>query len=205
METIYPDVGVSGTIVVSEPFNKKVLPHIFYTCIAVESIQAAVKLGKDIFNKIYQAVDLDEDHYKADLKDDVKIITLKTSTEEIVHIPHKYIISMPDSNGVKYNLFAITIIPQVLPLSTDMSLVKEELGNVCTKILGVSSQVEHCVYGSTVMISHEKDEIITNYRENKINLENTIIAKLNAYERENLDLKTKVELLEKFISANFKK
>lgn len=198
---IYPEVGLIGTFVTLAPYNAHVPDNIRYTCLAVKSLAGMESQGELPYDTVYAPYGISSLQFRRDLENDVKVITLQSSDGDIIQIPNSFIEKIPDSNGVAYTMMMLCCALQAIPESTELELIKQEISDLVTARIGVGSDVKEVVYGPSVMLSHEMHHAITTHRRDTIDRSDNPILRVGKLEKENHDLKARLEILEDYIKT----
>lgn len=138
---VIPAVGTSGLFELSEPFDTLLIANTNYTCKSVRSLSEMNANNEDPLASIYRELGLTEDHYTADLRVDMRIVSLQAGNGHWVHVPVKYIKKYPDTNGVPYTTMGIAIELAAVPVGTSMDSLVTEIQDLIRGYLGVASAV----------------------------------------------------------------
>jgi hypothetical protein len=202
MDGLYPDVGMSGAITAKEPFDKLFTKQARYECIAVESINALVSNGEAPYEWVYRAVGASYEDYTAALAVDDKIITFQAVHGDVVKIPAKFLISMPDANGVKYSMVMLGVNLSAIPEELDLTSLKEEISDLVMQSVGVPCEVKEMVYGATSLLTHVQHRAVQSGRTERMATSASSRRLAKELSLVNEGLKQKVKMLEDYIRTN---
>lgn len=202
MDGLYPDVGMSGAITAQEPFDKLFAKQARYECIAVESINALVTNGEAPYDHVYKAVGATYDDYVAALATDDKIITFQAVHGDVVKIPAKFLVNMPDANGIKYSMVMLGVNLSAIPEDLDLDSLKEEISDLIMQSLGVPCDVKEMVYGATTLLTHAQHRAVQSGRTEKMATSSSSRRLAKELSLSNEGLKQKVAMLEEYIRQN---
>jgi hypothetical protein len=202
MDGIYPDVGMSGAISARTPFDQLFAPQVRYTCIAVESINALVTNGESPYEKIYKNTGASLEDYNKALEIDDKIITFQAIRGDVVKIPAKFLISMPDANGIKYSMIMLGVNLSAIPDALDLTPLKQEISDLVTQALGGPCEVKEMVYGATTLLTHVQHRAVQTGRNEKMQSSASSVRLVRELKGINEGLMKKIEMLENYIKTN---
>ena len=132
IEGMVPDIGFKGKYELLSPWEND--ETLIFSCERVSSI-LDFRLTKkiDVLKEIYLDKGLSESDYDYAIKNNIKIVTLKTDKEVYINLPDNYIKKMPDLAYVPYKQFIISLNLGLLPADLDLSSTVDELSSVVMK------------------------------------------------------------------------
>lgn len=195
----YPRVGMSGSFKVNSPFDEVVSNQVVYQVLAIENIQGMVSRGYEVYEEIYEPLNIDKTLYQQDLEDDTVILTLKDSLGNNVLCPNSYILELPDADGIVYGLFALAISLEAIPLSMDLTPLKEEISEIVKTKMGVHSTVTEMEYAENVLLTHEQHLLIEAKRRANLAKNSSLLQSNRSLTTENERLRTQLRALEDYI------
>lgn len=192
-------VGMRGKYTATGPYSTDFNRQLTYTCVAIEDITGLIARGADPYEFAYAEKFISRSEYEQDDKDDIPLYTFQSNTGEFVVIPGKYIVGMPDSNGVKYSNIMLGISLSAIPNNFDLSGIKREISDLVFSRLGVRNEVKSIVFGTPSLISPDEHSNVNLARiANTINKISTI-SNVKTLTDQNTSLLNKVAVLEDFV------
>lgn len=201
IEQLIPTIGTTGIYKLNEPYASKIDPNIEYTCISTVNLSGMIAMGLNPKADIYLANGDTEENYNIDLELNRVIITLQSGKGDIVSVPNSSLIGMPDSNGINYLNIVLGISLSIIPEYLDLTDIKNTIKNEVFNKLGVESDVYEAVVGGSIMITHDKHELIETSREFNINNSNNLILVNSQLVNQNTKLLEKITALETYIKS----
>lgn len=143
-----PRIDLYGTFVVDTPFTVK--PDMNYRVIAVRSFNDIYRKDEDVYTKYYtpyglingQAVNGIIFNFDKELKDDVKIVSLKSDDGTLLYIPSSYIRSLPNVTNVPYSQVILGVDLGPLPDDFSTDLLAKTLTDQILSHFGIVSNVQ---------------------------------------------------------------
>jgi len=187
-------IGRSGRFNVKSAFSNIVKSRVVYKVKADSLISELLRNDIDVFATIYNIVGLSKDIFEADVKTDVRILTLVDSSGATIYIPDNMIIGGCIRDGVEYVEKTLLINLGVFPLNKDMEPIANDIKDMITGRLGVVPKYEVINSSNVQMISNEEDRSINKNR--AIEKKDTLTEELNKYKEEVKVLKKTISDLE---------
>ena len=132
IEGMVPDIGLKGKYELLTPWEND--ETLIYSCERVSTIlDFRLASEVDVLKEIYIDNGLSEDDYSYAIKNNIKIVTLKTDKEVYIEIPDNYIKKIPDLAFVPYKQYIISLNLGLLPADIDLSSTVDELSSVVMK------------------------------------------------------------------------
>ena len=197
---ILPQINASGSFTLNDPLSSYVSPDIFYTVIAIRKIEEIEMLGIDVFDTYYKPINLSDTDFNRDHNGNISIITLKSSSGELKHIPSYYLKSFPSGNGVVYSVVALAVELGALPVDFDLSHLENKVKELTISEIGVTPRIRTLTLSNQEVITQTTHDRIEAARKAK-----KATSPVNTYKqiadltKINNDLKNKVKALESFI------
>ncbi len=149
-----PEVGATGVYTLSPPFDTKIITDVIYTCIAVREFTDLTAVGMDPKDLYYADVlTTDPTRYETDIEKGVCIVTLQSVSGDIVYVPSSFIKSFPKAGGVAYTTVALAISLSAIPKSTDLTFLKQQMRDIVTNTIGVTSDVKTLTLSPDMLVS----------------------------------------------------
>lgn len=200
---VVPTVGSSGFFELREPFNSKIDKNVRYTCQAVRRLSAFIADNEDVKKSIYDENKIAEDVYMEDLANDTQVASLQGETGQWLHVPIRFIIAYPNTNGIKYRTMAFSVGLPAMPVDKDMSAVHTAIANVVKELLGVNCVVENVETSKVTLVSSEKHNAKQIERAMVTGIPTTDRGLYMRTLRQLEDANGQIAALEAFIIANF--
>lgn len=196
---IIPTVGMKGFYTLTPPLDQLVLTGEEYTCQAVRRLSDYLANNEDPEADIYKLYGLTSDDFKADLAEDMYIMSLQSDSGHWVYVPVKYLQAYPDANGVAYRTLMIGVSVGAHPIDKDMAHVKSEIEELVVRLLGVKPVVKQVVTSKPVLVPLDKHEQLQAVRAAKAQTELTDGAKYRGILRQYQMALDAIEALKKYI------
>ena len=193
-------VGDTGQWEITAPF---VLEDAVYTCTGVSSMESLESLGVSVLSSIYGAVGLDATKYLEDKAADVKIITLKKGTGNVVNIPSSFISAAPEFTVVDYSRVMVGVDLGVLPDSLDLSYIAGELEDKVNGSLGITTSASVRRVPIDYVMSQEKHQQLESTRLSNVSVSPSNFRKLQDANAMITTLNIRIDFLEQIITANY--
>ena len=155
IEGLVPDIGTKGNYTLMSPWESD--DSVIYSCERVSSI-VDFKLANriDVLKEIYLDNGLSKEDYTYAVKNNIKIVTLKTDKRIQINIPDNYIKKMPDMGFVGYRQYIISLNLKLLPNNIDLTSTLEELITVISRTLNVDAIPKVHNYVSNKFVNWDK-------------------------------------------------
>ncbi len=196
---IIPTVGMRGFYTLSPPLDQLVLTGEEYTCQAVRRLSDYLANNEDPEADIYKLYGLTSDDFKADLAEDMYIMSLQSDSGHWVYVPVRYLQAYPDANGVAYRTLMIGVSVGAHPVDKDMAHVKSEIEDLVVRLLGVKPVIKQVVTSKPVLMPLDKHEQLQAIRSAKSQSELTDGAKYRGLLRQYQSALDRVQALTKYI------
>jgi hypothetical protein len=199
---LVPYVGMTGLYTLKAPYTNLITNTVEYTCIAVINISGAIANGEDPLNEIYLFNGDTQVNFDIDEAANHCIVTLQSGLGDLVRVPNSALISLPNSDGIKYLNIILGIALSVLPENTDLTAIKTEISDLVFNTLGVRSTVFGTTVGGNTVVSHATHASIENSRQ--LNITSKLSARTRNQQliAQNTALLAKVAVLENYIKIN---
>lgn len=179
-------LGMRGTFDVKLPF--KIPYDETYEIISIRTVNSMLSQGIDVYQQVYLPVDIMRSEYEIDLRQDPKIVEIVSEGGAVYMIPDIYITSLPETNVPPYHRVVISVDMGVLPESLDLSILRSEMGQVASGLLGVAADARIHQMPHRGVITKEDHRTMEEMRSSNITERRT------SYTR-NIDLMRKVRLM----------
>lgn len=200
--SILPVIGSSGYYELASPFDVEVVDKIEYTCKAIRRLSDYLANNEDPKTSIYDAYEINEAIYEADLEQDAYIVSLQSRKGHWLYVPSRYILSYPSVNGVAYRSVMLGISLPPIPVSQDLTAVLSDIKDLVEHSIGASVVVKQVETSVNVLVDYSLHENTQQERNMIIEGQATLYARNVALREENDLLLEKVTALENFIKAN---
>ena len=155
IEGLVPDIGTKGKYILIDPWTTD--DSTIYSCERISSIVDFKLTNKvDVLKEIYLDNGLTKEDYIYAVKNNIKIVTLKTDKRIQINIPDNYIKKMPDMGFVGYRQYIISLNLKLLPDNIDLTSTIEELVSVVSKTLNVEVTPKVHNYISNKFVSWDR-------------------------------------------------
>lgn len=155
---IIPTVGMRGAYTLSPPMDQLMLVGEEYTCQAVRKLSDYIANNEDPQADIYEMYGLTADDFKADLAEDMYIMSLQSASGHWVYVPVRFLQSLPDANGVAYRTLMIGVSVGAHPVNKDMTHVKSEIEDLVVRTLGVVPVIKEVATSKSILVPSDKHE-----------------------------------------------
>lgn len=159
MPTAYlaPSLGAQGAYTVQAPYDTLVNPNLIYTCKGIRTIDDILAAGFDPYATYYSpgGTAVDKTKYQDDVNNGVVIVSLLSSSGQMVYVPNSYITAFPAPGGVAYSVMALAVKLGALPTSLDLTSVKQKVSDLILNTLGVNGDVTEMQISAIETISSD--------------------------------------------------
>lgn len=167
--SLIPPNGLSGVYPLREPFDKKILPNVRYTCDSTRGISELLNNGIDPYHQFYDPEGISMEQYEYDQSVGMVIVSLKGEQGIWVDVPSTYIDSLPDMNGTPYTPLVAAIRLGAVADSENLTVVKQRIADVVLEELGVVGAVEIATVGlRTLLTQTEHDSVVASRNAAKV-------------------------------------
>lgn len=196
-----PDIGASGVYTLKEPFQDLLVQGKKYTCRAIRTIDDIVASGLDPYSTYYApgGTPIARSIYDADVAAGMVIVSLQSSSGDMVYIPNTYILSFPATGGVPYAIMCLAASLEAIPESVDLSVLKAGIVSLITDTIGVNATVQEVKLSQTELIDSTISANMEAARQLNISNRTTDRAKLLALQTQYAQLQQHVTTLENYI------
>ena len=197
---ILPVINASGSFVLKDKLATAISQEQYYTVVAIRKIEEIEALGIDVLSTYYLPLNLTEEDYTRDQSNHYSIISLKSSSGEIKHIPSYYLASFPSGSGIVYSVVGLGVELGALPVDFDLSHLENKIKSLVISEIGVNPRTRVLTLSNQEMVTQTTHDRIEAARIQKkatspVNTQKTITDLTN----ENKLLKNKVKALESFV------
>lgn len=196
---ILPQIYSSGIFKLKGKLAQYLSDDIWYTCIAIRKIEEIEALGIDCYQDYYVPIGLDNNDYLNDANVNACIITVKASNGDLKHFPSTYLSSFPNGSGIKYSVMGMAFDLGALPIAFDLSLLEKKIKDVILDEIGVEARSRLLTMSNVEILSQGSHERIESARKAKIKSSNNLLHINRALAQENVDLKNRINNLEKWV------
>lgn len=197
-----PPIGTTGIFTLSAPFNTKLQANTTYRCDAIRRFSDFIEAGIDPFEEFYAPVGLTDAQYQADVTNLVVIVALVSPSNHWVYVPSVYIQSMPDINGVAYEVTVLGLELGALPNYLDLTGLKVALANLCQATVGVLPTVQEAIISAPEKLSQSDHDTLEAARQLKITNSDTDRARLIKLQAQYDTLRAQYQQLEDYVKQN---
>jgi len=197
-----PTVGMSGALVVSAPFTSQITAQAVYTCTGIESLSGMIASDQDPFTDLYQPAGLTEDQMNQDAEDNVLVITVQAFDGDLVRIPNKYLLGLPDPSGVPYQLTMLGLALDAMPTGVDLTALVSDVQDLILSRVGVHSTPQVMVYGAVTLLTQADHEVLQASRVVAMADQSSYLSQLQAVTRQLQALQSKYSAMESYIKAH---
>lgn len=132
-----PIIGSRGKYTLKAPWE--IDPNLIYRCERVSSLtDFKLTMEIDILKEIYIDKGLTELDYQYAIKNNIKIITLKSGSKHRIDVPDNYMMSFPDQGFVPYQQSIISVNLGLLPEDISLATTVEEIKELITGLLNIN-------------------------------------------------------------------
>lgn len=200
-DIIIPTIGAKGIYTLKDPFTNDPIPGEEYTCQAIRKLSDYIANNEDPYELIYSPKGITEDLYKADLEDDMYVVSLQSESGQWILVPASYLQAYPFTNGVRYRTMMIGLSIGAIPFDMDLGPIMDTLKNVVAEGLGITPEAKAIETSRPIMISRERHDAIVETRRARATMALTDAGKLMALQREHEIALQKLQLLEAHIKS----
>lgn len=196
-----PPLYATGKWTLTSPFIAD--PNAIYICKAIRSLDEIKASGIDPFTTYYEYYGISRTDYEQDVINQVNIVVLMSPTHPAIHVPDSYIASYPDLTTVPYTHVVLSISLGAVPDTLALDDIKQKIYDEVLNSVGVESVVrEHQASSIAEGIPQQTHSTLEANRLQRIESNETNLAKYLRAQSENAELKTKIQLLEQIIIDN---
>jgi hypothetical protein len=203
--TLTPPIGTVGSFTFTPPFDTLITGDQEFRVTAVRNLLELENSGEKPFDTIYRSIGLTEAEFKHDLDNNVPIVVFSTTGNEYFYVPADRVLSIPKINGVRYQEMVLAISLGNIPVSKDLTVVKDIIVQDIKTVVGIESTVSEVpasAVGLVDVVKHKEFELLLEGRK-------TTSKSYRTLYNEALDMLAKKEKrlkeLEKYIKDNYVK
>lgn len=164
---VVPNVGARGRYFLLKPWV--IDESKLYRCERISSLlDFKIHEKKDVLQEIYKKNNLTEVEYHYALKHNIKIVTLKHSDDDVIHVPDNYIQSMPDQGYVPYSNYIISANLGLLPEGIALDDLIGKINDLIKQSINVTVKALVHRYESKTFISSAEHIERENVRKSNI-------------------------------------
>lgn len=197
-----PYVGMTGRYTLKTPYSSLIDPTIEYTCISIINISGYNDAGNSALDDVYLKNKDTEDNYNLDLAKNRCLVTLQAATGKKVIVPNSALGVLSNADGVPYTSVMLGIHLGVIPDSTDLTEIMQQVSDIVFNNLGVKNKVINTIIGGSIIIDNDQHKRLEAARQAIIRESKNNILDNISLTNENSELVKKVKALEKFILDN---
>ncbi|BAS04852.1 hypothetical protein [Ralstonia phage RSF1] len=181
MAELLPSIGASGDWTLKPPFDTKYTAGLAYSCRAINKISSLVATGVDVFNTFYVPNDLTVDKYNADVAADLSMVTLQSSSGQVLILPSTYLSGWPSADSVPYVVMGMVINLGAIPNTLDPTFLTPKVAAVIKAALGHDPDIQYATLSETTNKTWDDHTALENLRLANITDDNSdYIKRLNA-------------------------
>jgi hypothetical protein len=178
-------IGVKGTFVANKPFDSKINIKTVYRVISINKFAQISDMSP--LETIYMPVNLTNDDYQKDLKNDVSIIGLQdVATKAVIYIPENRITGEPTTVGHEYVTKIIGVKLPPIPVNYDLTSIRNDIYDIIKSRLNIEVTTQESNISSIVLLSDDEH--------------NSFKRKISVPDENKFDLKTKNRRLENMVN-----
>lgn len=196
---ILPKIHSSGIFQLNGKLQNLLTAGMWYTCIAIRKIEEIEYEGLDPFREFYSPIGLDKSDFDKDVKNNSCVITLKSSSGQIIHFPSSFLKSFPISTGVAYSVQGIALDLGGLPVDSRLEELEAELQRVAMNFVGHKVRTRLLTLSNVELIDIETHRRYEAARQVNINSSDNLVSANRKLLEENNRLKEKNKNLEKWV------
>lgn len=200
---LLPQIYSSGIFKLKGKLSTYLSSETYYTTVAIRKIEELEASGIDVYKAFYESLQLTEEEYAEDQLANRSVVTLKSSSGELYHIPSSYLLSYPNGSGIIYSVVGIALDLGALPVNFDLSDLTGKLKQVVLSELGVVPRSRVLTLSNQEIISQKTHERVEAARIAKKATPVNQKKVIHDLTTENNALKSKVTMLERFIVDYF--
>jgi hypothetical protein len=202
MSLFTPGLNDKGRFRLGDPLATLLNADLEYTCVNLQTIQAAASSGIDVLETYYLPLQLDAAALAADIANNAFLVTLQAGVAPELVIPSTYFAGKADTNGIRYLGKMVALDLAILPADFDLSPLRERLLAVVKETIGVVAESRTIITTNVLNKSQDEHAIIEATRATNTTQLDTDYARYLA-ERSRADsLQQKVNALTAYIIEN---
>lgn len=201
MDLYTPPFGLEGLYQLKAPFDTKLVPSLAYKCTAVRSVSDLTSSGVDVFAQIYQPENLTIDVYNADLAAGMVVVTLESSSSNVVYVPNTYIVGAPDLGGVPYKTIILGVMLSIMPENVDLSNIKAKIIADVADLIGVETDVKTIIGSGRLLLTKAVADATEATRQTRIATTTTDAAQKLALQTQLTEALTQNQALSAYITS----
>lgn len=178
---LLPSIGASGDWTLKSPFDSKYTAGLAYSCRAINKISSMVATGIDVLNTLFIPNGLAEADYDAAVAADLSMVTLQSSSGQLIILPSTYLAGWPSADSVPYVVMGMVINLGAIPNTIDPTFLTEKVEPVIKNALGLDPEIHYVTLSETSNKTWDDHTAQENARQANITDDNSdYIKRLNA-------------------------
>jgi len=161
-----PAINSEGMFIFSEPFNTLIPSDTEYKVVSVRNIEELVASGEDPFQTVYVSVNMTENDFLEDVKQDVPIVVFSTNGKELFYVPADRILTQPKKTGHTYVEEVMVIPLGTIPTDLNMEVALRNIKDVVKDTIGINSEIEIVKTSAVIQYSDEDHLLFMSALEN---------------------------------------
>ena len=145
MSTVLPSIGSKGVFTFAPPFDSKIDNKAEYTVSSMELLSSIFNDGRKPFDLIYKPIELTEEDYNNDIKDNVFIVGFTSAGCETFFVPSNRIKSAPKTDGYTFVGKALVLNLGNVPIDLDLSTLKSILTDTLYDAVGIRASIQEAL------------------------------------------------------------
>ncbi len=199
-EGLIPVIGSRGSYKFAAPFNTENSENgVTYVCQGVRTFSDYLAANEDLKALIYTKYSLSDAEYSKDQEANAYIVSLQADDGHWVHVPSRFITTLPAVNGIIYRaMMMVTAFPS-LPADTNFDGLKADIADLCKGRFGVTVQTKMVESSLPVLISKTDHEQAQTDRNLAKMSKSTLYAQVESLKATLEAVKQKLEIAEQYI------
>lgn len=137
----YPVIGSKGVFEVAHPFSAILQEKLVYECVSIVKIKT-LEERYNVKVNVYTGNGLTETDYKYALQQDIPMVELRDERLSTIYVPANYILTYPNSDGVRYKYINLNVSFPLSPETLDTGTLKSLIEAEALGIYGVEVQID---------------------------------------------------------------
>lgn len=178
---LLPAIGAAGDWKLKTPFDTKYTAGMAYSCRAINKISSLVSTGIDVLDTLYIPNGLTADNYAADVAADLSMVTLQSSSGQVIILPSSYLLGWPSNDAVPYVVLGMVINLGAIPNTIDPTFLTPKVAAVIKAALGHDADIEYVTLSETTNKTWDDHTSLENLRLANVTDDNSdYVKRLNA-------------------------
>ncbi len=157
VKRLTPPLGAYGKFELKSPWSTG--NNISYRCVSLRRIEEFVKTGTDLYQAVYEPMQIQRSVYEDDIALGVVIVGLLSTDGDRLFVPDTYILRYPDQNAVTLDYLVLSVDLGPQPSNIELGDLMDELKITASKFSGISPSLIdvgiHSALSTTVMTQEE--------------------------------------------------